>query len=263
MLSRNALIAGFALALATSSCGGKVGTGQVTYSVSATQNYTKGTKALQDKDWIAGAKYFAFIKARFPYSKYAVLSELRLADAEFGAGHYLQAVDGYKQFKKFHPTHQMVTNGYAGFRIGEAYYKMLPDDFWLLPPSWEKDQSATSDAGRELSAFMIKYKTSPFVPKALKMLKRVKTRLAQHEWYVAKFYWKRKKPMGTVLRLRRLLDRYAGTNFDPDALWLLGRAYVKVGMTKRAKTTWQKLVKNHPKHKRAGEARAALSNLSG
>ena len=262
MLSPKIIIAGLAIAL-TAGCGGKVGTSQVNYSVSATQNYAKGLKGLQNKDWIAAAKYFAFIKARFPYSKYAVLSELRLADAEFGAEHYLQAVDGYKQFIKFHPTHSMVVIGYARFRIGEAYYKMLPDDFWLLPPSWEKDQSATSDAGRELSSFTLKYKKSPFVPKARKMLRRVKHRLAQHEWYVAQFYWRRKKPMGTVLRLRRLLDRYSGTDFDPDALWLLGRAYVRVGMTKRARTTWQKLVKSHPKHKRAGEARAALNSLSG
>ncbi len=262
MVSRKILIVGAAMFL-FGACGGKVGTGQVSYSVSATQNYAKGLKSLQDKDWIAGAKYFSFIKARFPYSKYAVLSELRLADAEFGAAHYLQAVDGYKQFIKFHPTHAMVTIGYARFRIGEAYYKMLPDDFWLLPPSFEKDQSATADAGRELANFIRKYKKSPFIGKARKMLLKVKHRLAQHEWYVAKFYWKRKKPMGTVLRLRRLLDRYAGTDFDPDALWLLGQAYVKVGMTKRARATWQKLVKGYPKHKRAGQARSALSGLSG
>lgn len=261
MHSRAHLLVG-AVLLAVAGCGGKVATGQVSYSVSATQNYAKGLKSLQDKDWVAGAKYFAFIKARFPYSKYAVLSELRLADAEFGAGNYLQAADGYKQFIKFHPTHAMVTNGYARFRIGAAYFKMLPDDFWLLPPSWEKDQSATADASRELTNFMEKYKDSPFVPKAKKMVLEVKRRLAQHEWYVATFYWQRKKPMGTVLRLRRLLDRYAGTNYDPDALWLLGQAYVKVGMNKRARATWQKLVEQHPKTKQAGQARAALRNLS-
>lgn len=263
MVLRIRMIAGLVLALAAAGCGGRVATGQVNYSVSATKNYTKGLKSLQQKDWIAAAKYFAFIKARFPYSKYAVLAELRLADAEFGAENYLRAVDGYKQFIKLHPTHHMVTNGYSQFRIGEAYYKMLPDDFWLLPPSWEKDQSATADAGRSLQQFIRKYPKSPFRSKADKMLLKVKKRLAQHEWYVATFYWKRKKPMGTVLRLRRLLDRYAGTDFDPDALWLLGKAYVKVGMPKRARATWQKLVKNHPKSKRAKQAKAALSNLSG
>ena len=62
-------------------CGGATGSGAVDYSVSAQKNYDKGMKALEAKDWIAASKYFAFIKSRFPYSKYATLAELRLAVA--------------------------------------------------------------------------------------------------------------------------------------------------------------------------------------
>ncbi len=251
----------FALALVVG-CGGKTGTGAVDYSVSAQQNYEKGLKELGQKDWIAAAKYFSFIRSRFPYSKFAVLAELRLADAEFGAGHHLQAIDSYKLFVKFHPTHEMVANGYASFRIGEAYYKMLPGDWWILPPSYEKDQSATVDAGRELRKFVQKYPKSPFVKRAKEMLTKVNKRLARHEWYVAKFYWDRGKPMGTVLRLRRLLDQYPGTHFDGDALWLLGRAYVKVKMPDRARGVWERLIKEHPRHKRADDAKRALKDLS-
>src|SRR3569623_1840366 len=71
-------------------CGAKSGTGAVDYSVSAQKNYEKGLKELDDKDWVAASKYFAFIKSRFPYSKYAVLAERRLADAEFGAEQYVE-----------------------------------------------------------------------------------------------------------------------------------------------------------------------------
>ena len=241
-------------------CGGK-STGAVDYSVSAQRNYEKGLKELETKDWIAASKYFAFIKSRFPYSKYAVLAEIRLADAEFGAGQYLEAIDSYKLFIKFHPTHELVTNGYAAFRIGEAYYKQLPGDFWLLPPSFEKDQSATEEAEVELRAFLEKYKESPHRERAEELLGNVQRRLAAHEWYVARYYWDRDKPMGTVLRLRRLLERYRGAGYDEEALWLLGRAYIAVGMPDRAKATWQELVEKHPKHSRAGDARSAIANL--
>lgn len=263
VLSRPAVALTLALALSAVACGGRAGTGNVEYSVSAKQNYEKGLKNLEGEDWIAAAKYFAFIKARFPYSKYAVLAELRLADAEFGAGHYLQAIDSFKMFIKFHPTHEMVVNGYAAFKIGHAYYKMLPSDFWLLPPSYEKDQSAALDAHRELSSFLRKYPKSPFADKAKEMVVKCARRLARHEWYVATFYWDRGKPMGTVLRLRRLLDRYAGVGYDEEALWLLGRAYVKVKMPDRAKQTWEQLIEKYPNHKRARQARDALAKLSG
>ena len=249
-----------ALALALVACGGK-STGAVDYSVSAQRNYEKGLKELDRKDWVAASKYFGFIKSRFPYSKYAVLAELRLADAEFGAGQYLEAIDSYKLFIKFHPTHDQVVNGYAAFRIGEAYAKQLPGDFWILPPSYEKDQSATEDAEDELRQFLEKYPDSPHQKKAKELLATVGRRLAAHEWYVARYYWDRGKPMGTVLRLRRLLERYAGVGYDEEALWLLGRAYEQVGMPDRARTAWTQLVEKHPKHGRAGDAASALRRL--
>lgn len=241
-------------------CGGQADN-RVKYAVTAQQNYEKGETKLEIKAWQGAAKYFAFIKARFPYSKYAVLAELRLADAEFGAGNYLQAVDGFKLFAKFHPTHDMVLNGYAAYRVGEAYYKMLPGSWWLLPPAREKDQSATADAHRQLTTFLKKYPKSPYRGKAVKRLVSINTRLAEHEMYVAKYYWERNRPMGTVLRLRSLLAKHRGTNLDAPALYLLGQAYVKVKMVDRAKETWTDLIKTHPKHPKAAEARSLVSKL--
>jgi len=243
-------------------CGAKASSsGAVDYSASAQKNYEKGLKQLEEKDWIAASKYFGFIKTRFPYSKYAVLAELRLADAEFGAEQYLEAIDSYRLFIKFHPTHEMVANGYATYRIGEGYYRQLSGDFWMFPPSYEKDQSSTEDAANELKSFLDKYPDSPYRDKAKEILIKVGKRLADHEWYVARYYWNRGKPMGTVIRLRRLLERYRGVGYDEEALWLLGRAYVAVAMPERAKGVWSELVEKYPKSNHAGDARSALSGL--
>jgi outer membrane protein assembly factor BamD len=248
-------------ALLATGCGGKSASGAVDYSVSAQKNYEKGLKELENKDWVAASKYFGFIKTRFPYSKYAVLAELRLADAEFGAEQYLEAIDSYRLFIKFHPTHEMVANGYASFKIGEGYYKQLSGDFWMFPPSYEKDQSSTEDAGNELKSFLDKYPDSPYRDKAKQIVVTVGKRLADHEWFVARYYWDRGKPMGTVIRLRRLLERYRGVGYDEEALWLLGRAYVAVAMPDRARGVWSELVDKYPRSSRAGDAKSALSNL--
>lgn len=256
------LPAALALGLAPA-CGGSLrdGGGRVEYSVSAKTNYERGMKKLADDEHTEAARYFAFVKARFPYSKYAVLSELRLADTVFGTGAYLEAIDAYKMFIKFHPTHEMVENGYAAFKIGEAYYRMLPDSWFLVPPAYEMDNAPTVDALRELSDFARRYPSSPYIGKVQKMRARCARELAAHEWYVAKFYWDRNRPMGTVLRLRSLLTRYPDAGYDEDALWLLGKAYLKVGRPTDARKTWQTLVEKFPKGKRAGAARDALARL--
>jgi outer membrane protein assembly factor BamD len=263
MISKKSLlvIAVFGALSSTVGCGGKSASGAVDYSVSAQKNYEKGLKELENKDWVAASKYFGFIKTRFPYSKYAVLAELRLADAEFGAEQYLEAIDSYRLFIKFHPTHEMVANGYASFKIGEGYYKQLSGDFWMFPPSYEKDQSSTEDAGNELKSFLDKYPDSPYRDKAKQIVVTVGKRLADHEWFVARYYWDRGKPMGTVIRLRRLLERYRGVGYDEEALWLLGRAYVAVAMPDRARGVWSELVDKYPKSSRAGDARSALPGL--
>ena len=256
------LILGLGLAVVLGAgCSGKASSAAVDYSVSAQKNYEKGLKELENKEWITAAKYFGFIKTRFPYSKYAVLAELRLADAEFGAESYIEAIDSYRLFIKFHPTHEMVANGYATFKIGEGYAKQLSSDFWLFPPGSEKDQSSTEDAANELKTFLDKYPDSPYRDKAKEIVVKVGKRLADHEWYVARYYWDRGKPMGTVIRLRRLLDRYRGVGYDEEAMWLLGRAYVAVAMPDRARSTWSELVAKYPNSRHAGDARSALGNI--
>ena len=196
-------------------CGGASQSSAVRYADTARENYEKGQQKMQHSNWIAARKYFAFIKAEFPYSKkYASLAELRLADVEFGSGSYLQAADSYRLFLKFHPNHEQSKDGYAAKRIGESYFKMIPGDWWLLPPGYEKDQSSTLDARRHLTKFIERYPNSKHRAEAEKLLARVHRRLAEHEWYVAKFYWKQGKASGTVLRLRRLLERYPGVGFD-------------------------------------------------
>jgi len=250
-----------ALVAACGPLGKNQGGGGADYSVSAQKNYDKGMSALKEENWLTASKFFTFIKSRFPYSKYAVLAELRLADAEFGAEQYIEAVDSYKLFIKFHPTHEMVVNGYASFKIGQAYFKQLPGDWWLLPPSYEKDQSPVEDAEEELRRYVEKYPESPFRKEADKILAEVSHRLAAHEWYVAHYYWDKDKPMGTVLRLRRLLERYPNVGYDEEALYLLGRAYAKVAMTDRARATWTDLLTKFPNGSRAGDAKAAMSGL--
>ena len=102
------------------------------------------------------------MKQKYPFSKFAVMAELALADTQFARGNYAEAIDSYKSFSRLHPTHEKVEDGYVAFKIGESYYKDMPDDVWILPPSYEKDQSAVVDAQRELNDFLKKFPDSSY-----------------------------------------------------------------------------------------------------
>ena len=214
----------------------------VTYSLTAKQNYEKGLAELKDENYPEAQKYFQFVKQKYPFSKYAVLAELALADSQFARGNYTEAIDSYKSFARLHPTHEKVEDGYIAFRIGESYVKDMPEDVWLLPPSYEKDQSAVVDAQRELDDFLKKFPTSPYTEKAKGLRKEVMKRLVDHEVYVARFYLRSDHPKAAAMRLESAIRRYPGSGREPELLFSLGETYLHMGDPLRAKETFARVV---------------------
>jgi outer membrane protein assembly factor BamD len=217
----------------------------VTYSLTAKQNFDKGLAELKDENFPEAQKYFQFVKQKYPFSKYAVLAELKLADTQFSKGEYTEAIDSYKAFTRLHPTHDQVEDGYVAFRIGQSYFKDMPDDVILLPPAYEKDQSAVMDALRELGDFSRKFPDSKYVKQASELRKQVLQRLVDHEVYVARFYLGSDHPRAAALRLEGALRRYPGSGREPELLYALGETYLQMDDPLRAKETFTRVVSDY------------------
>jgi outer membrane protein assembly factor BamD len=217
----------------------------ITYSLTAKQNYEKGIAELKDENYPEAQKYFQFVRSKFPFSKYAVLAELAIADTQFDRGNYTEAVDSYKQFMRLHPTHEKVQDGYAAFRVGECAYKDMPDDVWLLPPSYEKDQSSVGDTLRELDDFIKKYPDSPYVKDAQPLRREALKRLVDHEVYVARFYLDRDHPKAAAMRIEGAIRRYPGSGREPELLLTLGQTYLHMGDRDRARDTFERVIREY------------------
>jgi outer membrane protein assembly factor BamD len=230
----------------------------ITYSLTAKQNYEKGLGELKDENFPEAQKYFQFVKQKYPFSKYAVLAELAVADTQFARGNYTEAIDSYKNFARLHPTHEKVEDGYVAFKIGESYFKDMPDNVWILPPSYEKDQSAVIDALRELEDFRKKFPESPYFKQAEGLRKQVLQRLVDHEVYVARFYLHRDHPKAAALRLEGAVKRYPGSGREPEILLALGETFLHMGDPLRAKQTFGRVVTEHAAAQQARRAELYL-----
>jgi outer membrane protein assembly factor BamD len=235
---------------------------EVKYSTNVLDNYNKGLQELKGENWEEAIKYFTYVRNKFPFSEYATLAELRLADVYFAQEKYTEAADAYKNFIKFHPTRPQTLDGYASFRVAEAYVKQIPGGWFLVPPTFEKDQSATRDALRELVAFSKKYTTSKYLPQAQKLYRECIQGLADHELYVAKFYLDHDKPKGAIFRLEGMLKRYPAAGIDAQVMFLLGQTYLKLNERKKAHEVFVGLTKKFPEDHHSAKAKLYLRHLA-
>lgn len=236
-------------------------TKKTAYSDTAKENYEKGVTALEKKRLEEAKKFFDFVRSRFPLSQYAVLSKLRQADLLFRGGKFVSAITAYDAFMKDHPTHREVLNGYVPFRIGLAHYRMVPDDFFLFPPSFEKDLAPALAAVTVFRRFLERFPDSKYTERARKYFTRSIQLLARHELYVARFYLAKGKPKGAILRLEHVIKTYPEAGFEPSVMLLLGRTYLKMKDIERAKSIFTDLTKKHPEDRNASQARLYLKHI--
>jgi outer membrane protein assembly factor BamD len=232
--------------------------GDPDFSAQADENIRLGTDAMERKDFLQAEKYFEHVRTRFPYLEAANEAELKLADLDFEQEKYAEAREKFQNFIKLHPTHAQVD--YAAYRSALSHYEDIPSDFFLLPPSTEKDQTEVQAALRSLNEFIRQYPDSQYIPEAKQKMEQTRQRLAEHELYVANFYAKRERWKAVAQRLEGLLKDYPGTALEEEALFDLHEAYVRLNDTERAKQTLQRVIERLPGTPAAERARRLLGS---
>jgi outer membrane protein assembly factor BamD len=248
--------AGCALTQNSTDKGGK---GSLSYGDNARKSYLAALEEFREGNCKDVAPQFRAIRREFPYSRFAALAELRVADCKLKQKKYNEAIQAYRQFTRFRPSHSQVP--YARFKIAQAYFEQIPDDWLLSPPSYERDQGSTRDALRQLRRFVLDFPEDERVPEAREMMQQALKLLAQHELYVAKFYLERDAYQAAVARLETLLNTYQGSGVEPRALLLLGRTHLKTRHKGDARKAFERLVNNFPESGQASKAEKHLREL--
>ena len=256
------------LSLVLAACaGGKDGV-DITKPVSgaeasnAEKAFNRGQQERKEKNYLEAVRYYEYVRNNFPYSQFAALSELAIADMSFDRDDWSTAATQYQDFVKSHPSHPKAD--YAAFRAGLARWEDKPSDLWLLPPSSEKDQAPLRSALDALQRFVLSYPRSEYVPRARELIADTRERLARHEQYVADFYWKRKAWKGAAGRLMVLADSYGdlrGGKMRSDSLWRAGEAYRNLNDPANERKVLQRLVQEVPNGDHARDAQARLHQL--
>jgi outer membrane protein assembly factor BamD len=153
----------------------------------------EGLKDLQKKNYIDAVETFEKVRDRYPYSDQALLAQIKIADAYFYNKKYEEAIQAYREFEKLHPTNKGVS--YCIFREGQCYFRQRS--------TIDRDQTSTQRAIAEFMRLKQKFPHCEYIARADKYLAHCRQDLAEHEFYVAEFYYNTK-------RYQAALDRYQG-----------------------------------------------------
>ncbi len=72
---------------------------------SAQQLAWEGMDAFEDGDYQDAIESFERLRDWYPFSKYAILAELKIADAHYHLEQYEEAIFAYEEFEKLHPRY--------------------------------------------------------------------------------------------------------------------------------------------------------------
>ena len=226
----------------------------------AEDQYRQALEDLQSGLYPEATQGFTDLKTKYPYSKFASLADLRIADTNFERGKFIEAVDGYRAFLKLHPNHEEAA--YAMFRIGEAYFQQIPSDWWFLPPSNEKDQGNTRLAIAAYRDFLSRFTDSKYGTDGKRRLNECRRKLADHEIYVAEFYMRHEHWASAAGRAEGLVRDYPNLGLDAAALWLAARARYLANEPDAARSAALRLEKDFPNTSEAADAATLLQNLT-
>ncbi len=253
---------GLALTLLVSGCGGaQQDVEPPSYTEAAAVAFAAAERVFERKDFETARIRFTGVYNDFPYSQYAALAEFRIGDTYLRERVYARAIESFRRFVRIHPTHDLVPE--AQYKIALSYVQQMPGDWFLRPPSFERDLSDTENAHRALQMFLSTYGDTEFADDANEHLRATTERLASYELYVAEFYTRRENPRGAALRCETLIEQYPEAEQVPSALFLHARALIELGDVDAALVSLRRLIDEYPSHPLTEDAQAWLGLHSG
>jgi outer membrane protein assembly factor BamD len=142
-----------------------------------------GFEAMESKEYRQAITYFTKLKDRYPFSPYTSAAELALGDAYFLSEQYEAAAQTYLEFESLHPGHESIP--YVLFQVGMSYLKQFR--------SIDRPTDNLQLALQYFTRVQQSYPQSPQAGDAEQFILQTRRHMAEHELYVADFYWRRGK----------------------------------------------------------------------
>ena len=189
-------------------------------------------------------------------SEYLAKAKLAIADSwyrEGGASGMAQAEAEYKDFILFYPTMEEAAESQQ--KICQIHYRQMEKA--------DRDQAQALRAEDECRALITQFPNSKFVPETQQLLRNIQEAIAEGEFLVGTFYFKRGDNSASANRMNHLVEQYPLYSKADEALWDMGQAYGRLGnrFRKQEGDAYSRIVRDYPLSGFADDAKKKLKEL--
>jgi outer membrane protein assembly factor BamD len=177
-----------------------------------------GMEAFKDENYRKSVEAFEKLRDWYPFSKYAILAELKLGDAHYHLGEYDEAMVAYEAFENLHPKNEAVP--YVIYQIGRCHFDRLQ--------VIDRDQTAAQEAVQTFERLINSYPKSPEAKKAKEHIRVCNKNLAEHEFYIGEFYYRTAHYKAALERFKAVLKSYPDLGVHYKALQYIALCRSKI-----------------------------------
>ncbi len=220
---------------------------------SAEATYNRALKKLEQRKFLGLIPYrnpeeaielFQQVLDNYPNTKFALLSEIGLADAYFYKNEYDEAQLRYSEFYTLHPGNELTP--YAIYMSGRCFEE--------ISSSYDRDLTPVNNAIAEFTKLKVSYPESQFTEDSKARLLKLYEKVAKKEFYIGRFYYRRKLYHSAIDRLKNLLENYPDFSGREVALYYTYEALFKIGDLTSATKYYRQLVNEFPETKYRDES---------
>ncbi|MEE8398448.1 MAG: outer membrane protein assembly factor BamD [Desulfobacterales bacterium] len=157
-----------------------------------------GMKEFNDGSYRVAIQTFSKLRNFYPFSKYAILAELKVADALYKLTLYEGAIAAYGEFEKLHPRNEATP--YVVNQIGLSHYGRVD--------TIDREQASARKALETFKRLVKQFPDSLYAVKARDNIERCQKSLSGHELEIGLFYYKSKRYRAAIDRFKAVLTQY-------------------------------------------------------
>ena len=215
------------------------------------KSFAKANELMDKEEYEEARTALLEIKNRDLTKKYAPMAQLRIADSYTKEAEPDRAVEEYRKFLDIYPEHKYAS--YAQFQIAMIYFNQIEGP--------DRGYGGASKALEEFERLKRMFPRNPYRDIIEVRIEKCKNTIAEHEFLVGTFYYKKDSYSAAIKRFQGVLQKFPEFKKEAGVLYHLAMSHKKLGEKDKAEEYFKLLIEKHPKNSLIPQAKKELLSI--